>query len=92
MFEGCPGTFRLYTAVAGCRSRTCLVLIEDAHVPYDAEMQTQMYCTCRCGAPPELGVPEASLCTCPDGQACVTVAGSEYHPGIQGSYCVPVHR
>jgi hypothetical protein len=31
---------------------------------------------------------QSVLCTCPEGFTCTSIAGEQYNPGVQGSYCV----
>ena len=55
-----------------------------------ADRAQHVYCTCRCGVPANITVEASVLCSCPDGFSCVSLAGPQYNPGVQGSYCVRV--
>ena len=50
----------------------------------EAEVERSVYCSCRCGAPAESGLP---TCDCPGGFICEEVleTGGD---GLRGSYCV----
>jgi hypothetical protein len=89
----------LETSSVQCATRVCLVrnlqgdpnnLLEDdcprgeeTCVPA-AEVDSKVYCSCRCGAPAGSGLP---TCSCPDGFFCdeVLETGGD---GLRGSYCV----
>ena len=89
----------LETSSVQCATRVCLVrglmgdpnnLQEDECPSGEAtcvpasEVERSVYCSCRCGAPPESGVP---TCGCPGGFTCEEVleTGGD---GLRGSYCV----
>jgi hypothetical protein len=82
-----------------CATRVCLVrglmgdpsnLQEDECPGGDAtcvpasEVERSVYCSCRCDAPAQSGVP---TCDCPGGFICEEVLETG-GPGIVGSYCV----
>lgn len=74
-----------------CRSRICLVYNYSETSGRDPGTRaSRVYCTCRCGVPPALqsSTEQSVLCTCPDGFTCTSLAGDQYNPGVQGSYCV----
>lgn len=80
-----------------CRSRICLVyrFAEAASNPVPAraaaERAEHVYCTCRCGVPPNLQATTdpSVLCTCPDQYTCLSnLAGDQYPNNVRGSYCV----
>jgi hypothetical protein len=89
----------LETSSVQCATRVCLVrgLMGDPHnlqedecpggeatcVPA-SEVERNVYCSCRCGAPAESGLP---TCDCPGGFLCEEVLETG-GPGIVGSYCV----
>jgi hypothetical protein len=89
----------LETSSVQCATRVCLVrglpgdpnnLQEDECPGGDAtcvsasEVERSVYCSCRCGAPAESGLP---TCGCPGGFICEEVleTGGD---GLRGSYCV----
>ena len=89
----------LETSSVQCATRVCLVrglmgdpnnLQEDECPTGDAtcvpasEVERSVYCSCRCGAPAESGLP---TCGCPGGFICEEVleTGGD---GLRGSYCV----
>lgn len=49
-----------------------------------SEVERRVYCSCRCAAPAETGLP---TCGCPGGFICEEVLETG-GPGIEGSYCV----
>ncbi len=89
----------LETSSVQCATRVCLVrgLMGDPNnlqeddcprgeetcVPA-SEVERDVYCSCRCGAPAESNVP---TCECPGGFICEEVleTGGD---GLRGSYCV----
>ncbi len=89
----------LETSSVQCATRVCLVrnldgdpnnLIEDdcprgeETCVLASEVEQNVYCSCRCGAPAGSGLP---TCPCPDGFMCEEVleTGGD---GLRGSYCV----
>ena len=89
----------LETSSVQCATRVCLVrglmgdpnnIQEDDCPQGDAtcvpasEVERSVYCSCRCGAPAESGLP---TCGCPGGFICEEVleTGGD---GLRGSYCV----
>ena len=89
----------LETSSLQCATRVCLVrglmgdpsnLQEDecpggpdTCVPA-SEVERSVYCSCRCDAPAESGVP---TCDCPGGFICEPTLQTG-GPGLEGSYCV----
>ncbi|MBL8601837.1 MAG: hypothetical protein JNK72_07935 [Myxococcales bacterium] len=74
-----------------CRSRICVVYqYSEATDTAGRERPKRVYCTCRCGVPPSLQASTDSnvLCQCPENFSCVSIAGDQYPPGVQGSYCI----
>jgi hypothetical protein len=57
---------------------------EDSTCVSENEVERSVYCSCRCGAPAESGLP---TCGCPGGFICeeVLLTGGD---GLRGSYCV----
>ena len=101
MTAGCFRGTEIYieTQSLQCRSRICLVYrydeAADEATPSSGRMlrPKRVFCTCRCGVPASLRatVPQSELCACPTGFVCQTdLAGPQYNPGVQGSYCVRV--
>jgi hypothetical protein len=89
----------LETSSVQCATRICLVrglmgdpsnLQEDECPKGDAtcvpasEVERSVYCSCRCDAPAQSGVP---TCDCPGGFICEEVLETG-GAGIEGSYCV----
>ncbi len=89
----------LETSSVQCETRVCLVRgldgdpnnLEEDECPLGeatcvtaAEVERDVYCSCRCAAPAGVGVP---TCGCPSGFLCEEVleTGGD---GIRGSYCV----
>jgi hypothetical protein len=94
-----PSETYLETSSVQCATRVCLVrgldgdpnnLQEDGCPSGDAtcvpesEVERSVYCSCRCDAPAESGLP---TCSCPGGFLCEEVleTGGD---GLRGSYCV----
>ena len=48
------------------------------------DVERSVYCSCRCGAPAESGLP---TCDCPGGFICEPVLETG-GPGLEGSYCI----
>jgi len=99
MTAGCFRGTEIYieTQSLQCRSRICLVYrydeAADEATPSSGRMlrPKRVFCTCRCGVPASLRATtdESVLCQCPENFVCQTdVAGQQYNPGVQGSYCV----
>ena len=84
----------LETGSRACQSGVCLSYRYDERSDTTGRQRAQrVHCTCRCGVPASLRatVPESALCACPTGFVCQTdLAGPQYNPGVQGSYCVRV--
>ena len=82
----------LETQSLQCRSRICLVYrYAEQSDNLGRERPRRVYCTCRCGVPASLAssTDQSVLCTCPEGFICKTdLAGPQYNPGVQGSYCI----
>ncbi|MEM8609608.1 MAG: hypothetical protein AAGF92_21070 [Myxococcota bacterium] len=87
----------LETSSVQCATRVCLVrdLEGDPNIPCDEnpdeptcadrnEIEDNVYCSCRCGAPEGSSVP---TCGCPGGFTCEEIleTGGD---GLRGSYCV----
>lgn len=56
----------------------------DSTCVFESDVERSVYCSCRCGAPAESGLP---TCGCPGGFICEEVleTGGD---GLRGSYCV----
>ena len=87
----------LETSSVQCATRVCLVrdLEGDPNIPCDenpdeptcadrSEIEDNVYCSCRCGAPEGSSLP---TCGCPGGFVCEEIleTGGD---GLRGSYCV----
>lgn len=96
MTNGCFRGTEIYieTQSLQCRSRICLVYkYDEASDNLGTNRPKRVFCTCRCGVPASLRstTDESVLCTCPENFVCQTdVAGRQYNPGVQGSYCIRV--
>jgi len=93
-----PTETYLETSSVQCATRLCLVRgldgdpnnlqpdcpRGDATCVFEAEVERTVYCSCRCAAPAESGIP---TCGCPGGFVCQEVleTGGD---GLRGSYCV----
>jgi len=92
--NGCFRGTEIYieTQSLQCRSRICIVYkYDEASDALGSNRAKRVFCTCRCGVPATLrATTDASvLCRCPENFVCQTdVAGPQYDPGIQGSYCI----
>ncbi len=94
MTNGCFRGTEVYieTQSLQCRSRICLVYrYDEASDDRGTNRPKRVFCTCRCGVPAMLRATteESVLCQCPENFVCQTdVAGPQYNPGVQGSYCI----
>jgi hypothetical protein len=92
--NGCFRGTEIYieTQSLQCRSRICLVYrYDEASDSLGTRRPQRVFCTCRCGVPASLraSTDESVLCQCPENFVCQTdVAGPQYNPGVQGSYCI----
>ncbi|MEO0323208.1 MAG: hypothetical protein AAF447_09640 [Myxococcota bacterium] len=75
-----------------CRTRTCLVYNDiplaqtlDPDAVSDDELDNQIYCSCRCDAPPGSDTP---TCACPGGFECVPNVVPQGGEGLRGGYCI----
>ncbi len=75
-----------------CRTRTCLVFndfptaaVLDPEAVSDEQLDNQVYCSCRCEAPPGSNTP---TCDCPSGFACVPNVINQGGEGLRGGYCI----
>lgn len=80
----------LETGGQECESGLCLSYRYDERSDSTGAQRDRVTCTCRCAVPESLraSIDPRTLCTCGTGFSCVPLSGSNWGPGLAGSYCV----